>query len=85
MNFDLLHSNRIYLVNCKVVDGLIKAGWAWCDARIQNNLEALITDELVGFSITILVPDVVRNLKAPTSIIIPNDTVDFKISGSSNA
>ena len=79
MKFDLLHSNRLYLVNCEISGGLVKAGWMWCDRYLRLPVEVLSAPAVKGFTVKVQIPDSIRNLKASTCLGFKDDTVDFRL------
>lgn len=84
MRFKLLHSNRLFLANVNVdmKEGMVRAGWMWCDRFIHTPVELLTTEEIEGAVFRVEIRQSLRGLKAATTLGFKDDTVDFRLARS---
>lgn len=72
----LLSSPRLVLVNCQIIEGMVKAGWVYTYGLL-NPVEDL---EGEGETLSIQVPEFMQSDASGGEMFHPNDTVDFLIS-----
>ncbi|MEM9806623.1 MAG: hypothetical protein AAF959_15220 [Cyanobacteria bacterium P01_D01_bin.56] len=71
----LLQSSRLVLVNCQIVEGIVKAGWAYTYGLLSP------VESLEGSSklIRVSIPSFMQQDQVGGELFDPNDTVDFLI------
>lgn len=67
--FDLLHSDRLWLIDATVTESQINAGWVYLDGGLREV-------ETVG-EFKIKIPPQIQSIDFPSEFYLSNDVIEF--------
>ncbi len=73
LRFELLHSDRLWLVDVQVTDAQINAGWVYTDGNL-NQVEAVSNGQQ---SFDIKIDEQTQAITHPTEFYLSDDVIEF--------